>query len=264
MARSEIQAGHETGDGALVLASSAHGEAVRRYSDQPMEWRTRLAGMGGTAMTGIIVALGLLITWNIARPMAEPPTLTVVNLRSYQAPPEPVREMSEGPQQVQQEAQKKQEEAKPLEQEQPAPLPDLVVPHLPSLAPAVAPAIEPVSAANAIPETTAPKSLPAPPSHRVSSQSDATWQALLLAHLEKYRRYPARARAARKQGVVHVTFRMNRSGMVLSSAIHRGSGSFDLDQAALATLKRAQPLPAIPADRPDIVELTLPVEFFTR
>lgn len=33
----------------------------------------------------------------------------------------------------------------------------------------------------------------------------------------------------------------------------------DLNQAALDTLIRAQPLPAIPADEPDIVELTIPV-----
>jgi protein TonB len=55
---------------------------------------------------------------------------------------------------------------------------------------------------------------------------------------------------------------MNRAGMVLSSAIVKKSGSFDLDQAALDTLRRAQPLPAIPADRPDIAELTIPVEFY--
>ncbi|EQB11104.1 energy transducer TonB family protein [Sphingobium lactosutens] len=57
---------------------------------------------------------------------------------------------------------------------------------------------------------------------------------------------------------------MNRTGMVLSSVIVKKSGSFDLDQAALDTLKRAQPLPAIPADRPDVVELTIPVEYNLR
>jgi protein TonB len=57
---------------------------------------------------------------------------------------------------------------------------------------------------------------------------------------------------------------MNRVGTVLSSAIVRKSGSFDLDQAALDTLRRAQPLPNIPADRPDVVELTIPVTFSLR
>ena len=36
------------------------------------------------------------------------------------------------------------------------------------------------------------------------------------------------------------------------------------EQAALDTLQRAQPLPAIPADRPEVVELTIPVEFKLR
>jgi protein TonB len=86
-------------------------------------------------------------------------------------------------------------------------------------------------------------------------------EGLILAHLERFRRYPARACAARQQGVTHVRFKMNRAGMLLSSTIVQKSGSFDLDQAALDTLRRAQPLPTIPADRPDVVELNIPVEF---
>jgi len=62
--------------------------------------------------------------------------------------------------------------------------------------------------------------------------------------------------------VVHVTFRMNRQGQVLSSSIARSSGSSALDRAALDTLRRAQPLPAIPDDRPDPLQLSVPVEFF--
>lgn len=57
---------------------------------------------------------------------------------------------------------------------------------------------------------------------------------------------------------------MNRAGMVLASAIHRGSGFYTLDQAALDALQRAQPLPAIPQNKPAIVELTIPVEFYLR
>lgn len=89
-----------------------------------------------------------------------------------------------------------------------------------------------------------------------------TWEAVLLAHLEKYRRYPATARNRREEGVTYVTFHMNRAGMVLSNRIMRSSGSALLDRAALETLKRAQPLPPIPADRSDPLELSVPVEFF--
>lgn len=104
--------------------------------------------------------------------------------------------------------------------------------------------------------------MPAPPARQAASNQKATWVALLLAHLEKYRRYPAAARARRHEGVAYVTFRMNRAGTVLSADIVRSSGSAMLDRAALDTLRRAQPLPKIPDDRPDTLELSVPVEFF--
>ncbi|GLK46412.1 hypothetical protein GCM10017612_43340 [Novosphingobium resinovorum] len=63
---------------------------------------------------------------------------------------------------------------------------------------------------------------------------------------------------------MQVRFTMNRARFVLSCAIVRKSGSFMLDQAALDTLRRAQPLPAIPAGRLDTVELTVPIEFDLR
>jgi protein TonB len=70
------------------------------------------------------------------------------------------------------------------------------------------------------------------------------------------------ARARHEQGVTHVRFRMNRAGAVLSADILRSSGSATLDRAALDTLSCAQPLPAIPDDKPDPLELSGPVEFF--
>ena len=85
-----------------------------------------------------------------------------------------------------------------------------------------------------------------------------------MAHLEKYRRYPAAARARGAQGVVKVTFRMNRAGRLLSSQIERSSGSSTLDRAAIDTLKRAQPLPPIPRNMADEIELTIDIEFFAR
>jgi TonB family protein len=71
-----------------------------------------------------------------------------------------------------------------------------------------------------------------------------------------------RGPAAGAQGVATIRFRLDRQGHVLSSSIARSSGSKILDAEALATLARAEPLPAIPADRPDQIELLVPVEFF--
>lgn len=199
----------------------------------------------------------LMLKWQDAPIMVEPSQAIVVELLPLAAPPEPVQEVPEGPQQVE------QKEQKPKEEDRPAP-PDIVIPQpAPITIPAESPA-ERVEAADPVPETTAPRSMPAPPANRASSNAEATWEALLLAHLEKYRRYPASARNRGVQGVAYVRFRMNRAGRLLSAEIIRSSGSEALDRAALETLRRAEPLPAIPSDRPDILELSVPVEFFVR
>jgi len=44
----------------------------------------------------------------------------------------------------------------------------------------------------------------------------------------------------------------------------RPSGSTILDQAGLDTIRRAQPLPAIPEAMPEELELAIPIEFFLR
>ncbi|RIA46202.1 outer membrane transport energization protein TonB [Hephaestia caeni] len=230
-----------------------------RYCDRPMDWRTRLFGIGGTAAVIALVLSCALFSWRVVKPMIVSSSAPlVVELRPLAAPPEPVREVAPGPEQVE------RQEAKP------EPKPDIVVPpplmQLPVLSMAPREAREPVEElvdpGPAVPETTAPKSIAAPSSARVSSDAKQSWEARLLAHLERYRRFPARARAARQQGTVYVRFQMNRSGAVLSAAVVRSSGFATLDQAALDTLNRAQPLPAIPNDKPDTVELTIPVEFF--
>lgn len=234
------------------------GEAGVRYSDSPVGWRTRAVGACGTGGIFALLAFAAFFTWRVVQPIVAPPAPLVVDLLSFTAPPEPVQEVPEGPQQVEQKAQKPEER-----EEKPEP-PEIVVVQPSPIATAAEPPVETAKAADPVPQTTAPKSLPAPPANHASSNTEVTWEALLLAHLEKYRRYPAAARARREQGVVHVTFRMNRQGQLLSAAIARSSGSAALDRAALDTLRRAQPLPPIPADKPDPLELSVPVEFFVK
>ncbi|MFT3968116.1 MAG: TonB family protein, partial [Sphingobium sp.] len=231
-----------------------------RYCDQPMDWRTRVFGIAGTASIAAIVLMAALFTWKAVLPpvTSTSRSLTVVDLAPLAAPPEPVREVAPGPEQVE------KQKAKPEPKRETLPVPLIRLPTTVSLSMDVQKPVEIVDPGPPVPETTAPKSVAAPAANRLSSDSRPNWEGLILAHLERFRRYPARARAARQQGVAYVRFTMNRAGMVLSSVIVNKSGSFDLDQAALDTLKRAQPLPAIPADKPDVVELTIPVEFYLR
>ncbi|PKU24006.1 energy transducer TonB [Telmatospirillum siberiense] len=134
------------------------------------------------------------------------------------------------------------------------------------------PVVEP---AVALPAETAPRETrPAPaqpsataeaPAQTPSGNAKPTWQGLLLAHLERYKRYPASARARRQEGVATVRFVMDRSGAVLSAKLERSSGSVALDEEGIDLLERAQPLPAPPVDIPgEHIELVVPVQFFLR
>ncbi|MCG2840690.1 energy transducer TonB [Sandaracinobacter sp. RS1-74] len=233
-------------------------EPPSRYCDQPMDWRTRLIGMGGTAGVFLVIITCALFTLRVVQPVSTPPILSVFDVSPPAAPPEPVQEVPEGPQQVE------QKEQKPKEQEERPEPPEIVLPQVSPITTPSPPLVEQVQAADPVPQTTAPKSLPAPPANRAAHNAEATWEAMLLAHLEKYRRYPATARARGAQGVAHVRFRMNRQGAVLLAEILHSSGVPALDRAALETLRRAQPLPAIPDERPDPLDLVVPVEFFVR
>ena len=110
----------------------------------------------------------------------------------------------------------------------------------------------------------APAAAPAPASPAPRAQGPDKWEGRVLARLAQYRRYPAGAEHARQQGTAFVRFRIDRAGHVLSASLERSSGYPALDEAALDTLHRADPLPKIPPDRPDEVTLLVPVEFSIR
>ncbi|RIV82245.1 TonB family protein [Aurantiacibacter xanthus] len=224
-----------------------------------MDWRTRLFGITGTAAVGALALGCALFTWQVVYPTVVVPSAPlVVELQPLAAPPEPPREVATGPEQVE------RQEDRPRPEPEIAPPPPMV--QFPQTTTVMHEIREPVEAVIVpgppAPETTAPKSVAAPAAASLSSDARQTWEARLLAHLEHYRRFPARARVARQQGTVQIRFRMNRAGSVLTASVVNGSGFTTLDQAALDTLKRAEPLPGIPTDMPDEVELTIPVEFY--
>lgn len=72
----------------------------------------------------------------------------------------------------------------------------------------------------------------------------ATWQKELLSHLDKHKRYPA-GRAVRPAEIV-VNFVIDRIGHVVSMRIVRGSGDAAFDEAALAMVRRSDPMPQPP------------------
>jgi TonB family protein len=87
-----------------------------------------------------------------------------------------------------------------------------------------------------------------------------TWQKELVAHLDHHKRYPTdRSDVSVK---IMVSFEIDRSGHIISSTIVQGSGYPEFDQAALAMLKRSDPVPPPPPLVADEgLTFTLPVVF---
>lgn len=73
-----------------------------------------------------------------------------------------------------------------------------------------------------------------------------SWKSRLVAQLERHKRYPAEARG--DHGVAQLAFSIDRSGGVHHARIVRSSGSSVLDQATLALVARAAPLPPPPPE----------------
>ena len=87
-----------------------------------------------------------------------------------------------------------------------------------------------------------------------------TWQKELMAHLDKHKRYPAER--TQKSAEILVSFALDRMGHVLSSSIIKGSGDKAFDEAALAMIRRSDPVPQPPPLVADEgLNFTLPVIF---
>jgi periplasmic protein TonB len=118
-------------------------------------------------------------------------------------------------------------------------------------------------------QTTAPPSsiaalsnTAAAPSARSSafpSVSPATWKSELMAHLNRYKRYPS---GAASTGTASVAFTIARSGQVLSARLIGSSGNPALDAEAVSLPRRASPVPAPPPDfGGGVLTLTVPIHF---
>jgi protein TonB len=147
----------------------------------------------------------------------------------------PPSNLPEGPRQeddVDQMPQPK-EETKPPEPEAEVAIP---IPELPKLEPQ--------------PEEKHPTA-PRPNAPRVSV---TRWQNQLMAHIERFKRYPDKAHGA--LGSAQVSFTIDREGHLLSSRIIQSSRSTPLDDEALGVLTRALPLPP-PPDQTADADLTV-------
>lgn len=74
-------------------------------------------------------------------------------------------------------------------------------------------------------------------------------------------RYPTRALRRGEQGVVNVRVAIGPDGVPTSVSLASGSGSRDLDRAALEAVRRWRFLPAMEDGRPTVGTVVVPIEF---
>ncbi|HZR75401.1 TonB family protein [Bradyrhizobium sp.] len=106
-----------------------------------------------------------------------------------------------------------------------------------------------------MPVTPAPETRALPKNARIGEFTEAgsnAYNALVVGHLEKFKRYPKDAHGA--SGTVLVRFALNRAGDVILSEVSKSSGNNVLDHEALDILHRASPFPPFPAAKPGAQE----------
>jgi len=152
----------------------------------------------------------------------------------------------------------------------PAPLPPeaVTVPRPSEIPSPVAQPQRRVSAAPPPAATRAPQASgagKAPGSDPRAQKKAADYYSLLMAHLQRKKRYPADAKKARQQGIVTVRFSIDRGGNVTSSSVKKSSGHSLLDQATLDLMQRVSPLPPIPREMGrDSLTIALPIDYALR
>jgi protein TonB len=240
-------------------------------------WQRSLVASG--LLHGAVLA-ALLLTWRIEpkpQPLLRPIPVTLIH----------TDEMA--PERAAQSAQATAEPPAPLKEEasaSPAPTVALAKP-APSVAsarpshqaaPATAkPAPPPASAATPKPDAAITALLfesldgrprnNAPPQNaaialRSSAKLSDDYMLRLQAWIARQERYPAEARAQHREGKGIVGFTIARDGKVTRVWIDQSTGSSVLDQASLATIRDASPVPPLPHDITGTsVDFFLPVNY---
>ena len=149
---------------------------------------------------------------------------------------------------------------------QPKPVPKPVrQPNLPQSVPTEASAA-PVTSA---PPPMAGKTLAAPRNQAAAQPARAAsaWSGALLAHLSRFKRYPAIALRQKREGIAQIGVTLDRQGRVLAVKLLQSSGVSALDKEASDLPLRASPVPAPPAEMAagqETFSITLPVRFDLR
>lgn len=91
-----------------------------------------------------------------------------------------------------------------------------------------------------------------------------SYQALLMAHLTKFKKYPQEAIMQKQEGVVRIRVSIDESGNVLSKELKKSCPYAVLNDEALSLFKRASPLPKPPKEmlkNGDKISFVMPIDY---
>jgi protein TonB len=237
--------------------------AVRRWPES-----IRWAGCFALAVAFHVAgAAALLARWNDTGDLVVNAPVITIELAALPVAPETTpNEMPPGPQQ--QEAEPEPEPQRPLEKQLDLP-PDPKAEPLQAVTPPPPKVVEKprektpkqkhasLASAPSSAETRSDRAAaPIPGANSQNPNALPNWKSQLMAQLERNKRYPSEAQSRGEQGIALLAFSVDRSGGVHSARIVRSSGSSALDQATLAMVARAAPLPPPP---PEITGSQIPI-----
>ncbi|EOJ1646547.1 energy transducer TonB [Campylobacter jejuni] len=91
-----------------------------------------------------------------------------------------------------------------------------------------------------------------------------SYQALLMAHLTKFKKYPQEAIMKKQEGVVRIRVSIDESGNVLSKELKKSCPYAALNDEVLSLFKRASPLPKPPKEmlkNGDKISFVMPIDY---
>ncbi|ELM1000227.1 energy transducer TonB [Campylobacter jejuni] len=91
-----------------------------------------------------------------------------------------------------------------------------------------------------------------------------SYQALLMAHLTKFKKYPQEAIMQKQEGVVRIRVSIDESGNVLSKELKKSCPYAALNDEVLSLFKRASPLPKPPKEmlkNGDKISFIMPIDY---
>ncbi|EHV2957185.1 energy transducer TonB [Campylobacter jejuni] len=91
-----------------------------------------------------------------------------------------------------------------------------------------------------------------------------SYQALLMAHLTKFKKYPQEAIMQKQEGVVRIRVSIDESGNVLSKELKKSCPYAALNDEVLSLFKRASPLPKPPKEmlkNGDKISFVMPIDY---